>query len=153
MLCSYFSYWRGSRSDLLEFLTPSSKELDDLHLSFLQAYATTYIANFFETVPLKVFGLPFHVVCVCSLSMLLCFEAFHSSIEEYQIRLTSGKLTPQVVTKESATIDGKTSIPVDADHRSIQRCESSSTGNYIKIVHQINMAVEHLNKQSRFCPR
>ncbi|MCJ1470073.1 hypothetical protein MMC07_008718 [Pseudocyphellaria aurata] len=113
MLSSYFSYWRGSRSDLLEFLTPSSKELDDLHLSFLRAYETIYIANFFETVPIKLLGLPFHVV----------------------------------VTKESATIDGKPSISVDADHRSLQRCENDFSGNYLQIVHQINMIVEHLNQQ------
>ena len=62
MLSSYFSYWRGSRSDLLEFLTPSSKELEDLHLSFLRAYQGIYLANFFETVPIKLLGLPFHVV-------------------------------------------------------------------------------------------
>ena len=64
MLSSYFSYWQGSRSDLLEFLTPSSKELEDLHLSFLRAYEDTYMANFFETVPMKIFGLPFRVVGV-----------------------------------------------------------------------------------------
>ncbi len=50
MLSSYFSYWRGSSAHLLEFLTPSSKELDDLHLSFLRAFGSIYISNFFETV-------------------------------------------------------------------------------------------------------
>lgn len=61
MLSSYFSYWRGSRADLLEFLTPSSKELDDLHLSFLRAYESIYMANFFETVPMHLFGLPLYL--------------------------------------------------------------------------------------------
>ena len=62
MLSSYFSYWRGSRADLLEFLTPSSKELDDLHVSFLRAYENVYMANFFETVPMRLFGLPLYLV-------------------------------------------------------------------------------------------
>ena len=62
MLSSYFSYWAGSRADLLEFLTPSSKELEDLHVSFLKAYESIHIANFFETVPLKIFGLPLYLV-------------------------------------------------------------------------------------------
>lgn len=62
MLSSYFSYWAGSRADLLEFLTPSSKELEDLHVSFLKAYEGIHIANFFETVPLKMFGLPLYLV-------------------------------------------------------------------------------------------
>ena len=61
MLSSYFSYWRGSRADLLEFLTPSSKELDDLHLSFLRAYESIFMANFFETVPMHLFGLPLYL--------------------------------------------------------------------------------------------
>lgn len=66
MLSSYFSYWRGSSADLLEFLTPSSKELDDLHLSFLRAFGSIYIANFFETCPLELFGLPSYLVCISS---------------------------------------------------------------------------------------
>lgn len=61
MLSSYFSYWRGSRADLLEFLTPSSKELDDLHLSFLRAFESIFMANFFETVPMHLFGLPLYL--------------------------------------------------------------------------------------------
>ena len=67
----------------------------------------------------------------------------------YWIELMSKPLTPQVVTKESATIDGKPSVSVDADHRSLQRCETPSTGNYLQIVHQINMAIEHLDMKSQ----
>ena len=44
-LSSYFSYWRGSRTDLLEFLTPSSKELEDLHWSFLRAFDRLYMCT------------------------------------------------------------------------------------------------------------
>lgn len=61
-LSSYFSYWRGSRSELLEFLTPSSRELDDLHHSFLQGFNHAYICNFFETVPIKFKSIPMYPV-------------------------------------------------------------------------------------------
>ena len=64
MLSSYFSYWQGPRSDLLEFLTPSSKELDDLHLSFLRVCENIYVANFFETIPMNLFGLPLFLISV-----------------------------------------------------------------------------------------
>ena len=149
MLSSYFSYWQGSRSDLLEFLTPSSKELEDLHLSFLRAYEDTYMANFFETVPMRIFGLPFGIVCDFPTKTSSPHVALDISFVEYCIELISEPLAPQVVTKESATIDGKPSVSVDADHRSLQRCETASTGNYLQIVHQINMAIEHLDTKSQ----
>ena len=147
MLSSYFSYWRGSRADLLEFLTPSSKELDDLHLSFLRAFENIYMANFFETVPMHLFGLPLYLASL-SLNIPLTCEPFCTDADVRTTRLTL-KLCPQVVTKESATIDGKPSISVDADHRSLQRCEDPFTGNYLQIVHQINLIVETLNKKSK----
>ncbi len=53
------------------------------------------------------------------------------------------------MTKEFATIDGKPSVAVDADHRNLQRCEDPFTGNYLQIVHQINLTMEALDKRSR----
>ena len=55
----------------------------------------------------------------------------------------------QVVTKDSATIDGKPAIAVDAGHRNLQRCDDCFTGNYLQIVHQINLIMEYLNKRSQ----
>ena len=46
-------------------------------------------------------------------------------------------------------MDGKPSISVDADHRSLQKCEDDVTGNYLQIKHQIDLVLQHLNKQSQ----
>ena len=55
----------------------------------------------------------------------------------------------QVVTKDSSTIDGKPSIPVDADHRTLQRCENAFTGNYLQIVQQIDLTMAALDRKSQ----
>ena len=93
MLSSYFSYWAGSRADLLEFLTPSSKELEDLHVSFLKAYESIHIANFFETVPLKMFGLPLYLVYP-SPQVLIPQESLHLHAEDLCIMLICLGLLP-----------------------------------------------------------
>ncbi|RDW65151.1 hypothetical protein BP5796_09843 [Coleophoma crateriformis] len=62
ILSSHFFYWRGSRSNLLEFVTPSSKQLEDLHLSFLTSYRYVYMCNLFETQEMKLFGVPLSLV-------------------------------------------------------------------------------------------
>lgn len=63
MMVSYLSYWRGSRTDLLEFLTPSSRELEDLCLSFSKAFESARIVNFFENRPITIRGIPLYFVC------------------------------------------------------------------------------------------
>ena len=112
-LLSYFSYWRGSRTDLLEFLTPSSKELEDLQSSFLRAFSHLYICNFFETKPLFLLNIPLYLV----------------------------------VSKDSATIDGRQSIPIEATHRGLNKFESVEDENYVRVRREIQNTLDHIKKK------
>ena len=112
-LSSYFSYWRGSRTDLLEFLTPSSKELEDLHFSFLRAFDRVYMCNFFETIPLAILNMPLYLV----------------------------------VSRESAIIDGRESVPLEATHRGLSKFASIDDENYTRVKRAIQNNVDHIKKR------
>lgn len=112
-LASYFQYWRGSRTDLLEFLTPSSKELEDLHMSFLRAFDRVYMCNFFETIPITTLGMPLYLV----------------------------------VSRDSAIIDGRESIPLEATHRGLNKFASEDDENYVRVKRALQTNLEYIKKR------
>ncbi|KAI9725769.1 MAG: hypothetical protein M1828_002652 [Chrysothrix sp. TS-e1954] len=112
-LSSYFSYWRGSRTDLLEFLTPSSVELDDLHSSFLGAFNDVFVCNFFETIPVRMFDIPMYLV----------------------------------VSKQSAAIDGRKAVPVNADHRGLNKFASLEDENYLRVRAEIENTLTYVKER------
>ncbi|XPS79550.1 hypothetical protein M3J09_011531 [Ascochyta lentis] len=88
-LSSHFSYWLGSRSDLLEFLTPSSTELSDLHMTFLTHYKLAFICNFFETKPMEIFGIPLSLVVTKDSAVIdghlsVALTANHKSLQRFK---------------------------------------------------------------------
>jgi hypothetical protein len=63
-LQSYFGYWMGSRTHLLEYIELGSSVNQDLNDAFLKAYGSMDIVDFFETVPESVRGVEITHVCV-----------------------------------------------------------------------------------------
>lgn len=59
---SLLSYWKGSRTELLELMSSRSSDIDDLHDAFLNMYPLLRICNFFETVPATIYGIPLQPV-------------------------------------------------------------------------------------------
>lgn len=57
-LLSLFSYWQGSRAELLVHLSPDSKDIEELHHLFLGAYGSAFIYNFFENQHMAIFNIP-----------------------------------------------------------------------------------------------
>ena len=52
-LVSLFSYWRGARAQLLEYLSSDAQQIQRIHESFLAAYDSIYLASFFEELPVR----------------------------------------------------------------------------------------------------
>ncbi|KAI9874435.1 MAG: hypothetical protein M1830_009753, partial [Pleopsidium flavum] len=62
-LISFLTYWHGSRSELLEYLSPDTRDIEDLHRTFLEMFEPVHICNFLENRPLMIGGIPlFQVV-------------------------------------------------------------------------------------------
>ncbi len=70
-IMSFFSYWRGSRAELLEFISPDGTEMDELHTSFIKTFFdNVYMCNFFENRPESWRNIPLFAVSISLLNFL-----------------------------------------------------------------------------------
>lgn len=132
ILLTHFRYWLGSRMELLENLNPTSNELEDLHNAFLNSFPKLAIVNFFETLPKRVWGL---------LSFMV------SPV----FRILPQLMSTKVVTRKSASMEGRTNIALDCDHRSLNKYESCNSQNFSLVIHAILRVLQTIEPKGKLC--
>lgn len=131
ILMALLSYWRGSRIELLEFLSPESSDIEDLHDTFLNMYPTLRICNFFETLPATFLDISLSPVSLPSIFLSL----------PSRIRDDSLISMAQVVRKQAATIPGKLNFSFRTDHQGLNKFSGEEDDGYQKTLVEISASI------------